>query len=157
MSLGVYGRLERKHQKQLFLRTFFGYLSITTGLLSIQLLPESISVSIQLAQVFSSALAGWLWAGENITVCEMISIVGGFFGVLITVNTSWFASGNKDMQARDNADLVAYPYYYLGVVIATSSVALSSINFFLLRAMGGGVNSNIKTCLLYTSPSPRDS
>lgn len=77
-------------KKSLFLRSFYGYGAIVAAMIAILLCPVSMSVSIMMTQVFMSALAGYFFNNERISRMEILSICGGFVGVLILTNEHFF-------------------------------------------------------------------
>ena len=70
-------------KKSLFLRSVYGFISIAGAMLSIKLCPTSIAISIMMTQVFVSSLIGYLLNDEYISKREIMSIIGGFLGVLV--------------------------------------------------------------------------
>lgn len=77
-------------KKSLFWRSFYGYGAIVAAMIAIKLCPVSIAVSIMMSQVFMSSLAGYLFNSEIISRMEIMSICGGFIGVLILTNERFF-------------------------------------------------------------------
>jgi len=69
-------------------------------MIAIAICPVSIAVSIMMTQVFVSTLFGFFLAGEKISVYETISIVGGFFGVILLVNDQLFSSDTTKSDKR---------------------------------------------------------
>jgi len=92
MGFKVFANFDLKTQKSLFLRSLYGYGAIVAAMIAISITPVSIAVSIMMTQVFVSTLTGFFLAGERISVYEMISIIGGFFGVILLVNDQLFAN-----------------------------------------------------------------
>ena len=83
--------LPSRIKNSIFWRSFYGYGAIVAAMAAIQLTPVSISVSIMMTQVFVSAIVGFLLANETLTSSEILSIIGGFTGVLLLVNDNIFA------------------------------------------------------------------
>lgn len=129
-------------KKSLFLRSFYGYGAIVAAMIAILLCPVSMSVSIMMTQVFMSALAGYFFNNEIISRMEILSICGGFFGVLILTNEHFFHAAGR---VRFAADQKKYPHYYIGVCTAVLYTVFSALNFYEMRKMGHGVHSSIKT------------
>ena len=77
-------------KKSLLLRSFYGYGSIVAAMIAIMLCPVSMSVSIMMTQVFMSALVGFFLNKEVLSRMEILSICGGFVGVLILTNEHLF-------------------------------------------------------------------
>lgn len=65
------------------MRSFYGYGSFLAALISIRLMPVSVSVAITMTAVFVTAILGWIIAGEKISNQEIITIVMGFGGVVM--------------------------------------------------------------------------
>jgi len=49
------------------MRSFYGYGSFLAALISIKLMPVSVSVAITMTAVFVTAILGWIIAGEKIS------------------------------------------------------------------------------------------
>lgn len=105
--------------------------------------PVSIAVSIMMSQVFVSTLAGYFFNKEIITRMEILSICGGFLGVLVLTNDSYFI--DAETKERHRADQRKYHYYYVGVGMAFLYTVFSALNFYEMRQMGHGLHSSIKT------------
>ena len=125
-------------------------------MIAIKLCPVSVAVSIMMMQVFGSALAGYCLSGEQLTCLEILSIIGGFCGVLVLTNHTLLSDkGDPELQ-RHVQDQKDYPYYYFGIASAFIYCLFSVFNFYEMRRMGKGVHSSIKTfyfgvcCVLFT-------
>lgn len=114
-------------------------------MIAITICPVSIAVSIMMTQVFVSTLTGFFLAGEKISVYEIISIIGGFFGVILLVNDQFFTSDHTKSDKRHKDDMDKYPYYYIGILMAILYTIFSALNFHKMREMGANVHSSIKT------------
>lgn len=77
-----------------------------------------------------SSLVGFLFAGERISVYEIIAIIGGFLGAMLVVNDSIFSDKNSAVNKRKNMDLDTYHYYYLGLCMAVLYTIFSSFNYY---------------------------
>ena len=77
-------------KKSLWWRSFYGYGAIVAAMIAIKLCPVSVAVSIMMTQVFMSAFAGYLFNNEIISRIEILSIFGGFIGVLVLTNEHFF-------------------------------------------------------------------
>jgi len=82
----LWNSFSTKIQSSLFWRSFYGYGSIVSAMLSINFAPESIAVSIMTTVVFVSVVVGYVFGGETISTYEILSISGGFIGVIMMVN-----------------------------------------------------------------------
>lgn len=98
-GLDMYKTFNAQTKKSIWLRTFYGFGSFLAALLSIKLMPVSVSVAITMTAVFVTALLGWVIAGETLSKDELYTIFGGFFGVVMLTNPSMFSSA-ADEQLR---------------------------------------------------------
>ena len=60
-------------------------------------MPVSLAVSMMMTTGFVTSIIAWLWVGEKLSLTEVIFIIGGFSGVLMLVNPSWFAHDFVDI------------------------------------------------------------
>jgi drug/metabolite transporter (DMT)-like permease len=119
-------------------RSLYGYGSICTTFLAINLMPVSIAVSIMMSTTFVTALLAYFISGESLSYGEIITITLGFTGVLILVNPSIFESdGNNDIEK--------YPHFILGCFYAIMFSIFSALNFLSMREIGNAVHSSVKT------------
>jgi len=58
-------------------------------MVAINFAPESIVVSIMTTVVFVSVIVGYAFGGETITRWEILSISGGFIGVIMMSNENF--------------------------------------------------------------------
>jgi len=98
------------------------------------------------ASVFVTCLFGWLFAGEKLSKEELIAVAGGFAGVLLLLNPSFFAGlGVSNLaKMRVGADMAAYPRFNLGLMFGGLFAVFSSINYMAIRAIGDNVHSSLK-------------
>ena len=92
-----------------------------------------------------SSIVGYFLAGEKISFYEILSIIGGFMGVMLMVNDSIFAPDYSKVDKRHAKDLQEFHYYYLGLLVACLFTIFSALNFHKMREMGANVHSSIKT------------
>ena len=83
-------KLSKEVRDSLLWRSIYGYGSIVTTLVAIQLLPVSIAVALMMSTVFVTAILAYLFAGESLNYSEVAAICGGFFGVLMLTNPTLF-------------------------------------------------------------------
>ena len=58
--------------------------------MAVYLMPVTIAVSITMTTTFVTSIIAWLWVGEKLSWKEILFITGGFMGVLLLVNPTWF-------------------------------------------------------------------
>lgn len=71
-------------------RSVFGYGSFVSTMISIYLMPVSVSVSIMMTTTFFTAIMAYLIHDEKLSIKEFMTIITGFFGVLLITNPHWF-------------------------------------------------------------------
>lgn len=90
MGYHSYCKYSADTRRLVALRNLFDW---TAGILlafSIQLMPVSQSVSLSRLLVFFTPLLAYFLINEKISVPEILTIAGGFTGVLLIMNPSWF-------------------------------------------------------------------
>ena len=134
-------------RSSLIKRSLYGFGSIVVTFMAIQLMPVSIAVSIMMSTSFVTALLAYIMMGEKLAVSEVLTIFGGFMGVVVLTNPKLFmhTTGNKafEMQAMMDAEL--YPHYGVGIICACMFAVFSALNFLSMREIGNCVHSSIKT------------
>ena len=66
---------------------------------------------------------------------EVVTIAGGFIGVLMIMNPSWFVGSSNELSKRSNQDQKAYPYYWIGIVMTISFAFVASIGVISIRIL----------------------
>ena len=89
-STAAYFRLSEKIRSSILWRSIYGYGSIVATLAAIQLMPVSIAVALMMTTVFITAVMAYFFAGESLSEYEILSICGGFFGVVMLTNPTLF-------------------------------------------------------------------
>lgn len=122
----------------------YGYGSFLASMISIFLMPVSVSVSITMTATFFTALIAYLLEGEQLSKRELSTIVIGFLGVLMIVNPEWFNPGSTVIK-RERQDSKNYPYYYFGAFFGVLFAILSAMNFITIRQMSNNMYVSLKT------------
>jgi len=65
-------------------------------------MPVSVSVSLSRLSVFTTPILAYLFDGETVSWKEVATIVGGFIGVLMIMNPSWFVESSNILQKRSD-------------------------------------------------------
>ena len=145
----TFRQFNSKIQWSLFFRSFFGCLAITGQVLSVELMPLSVAVSIMMMTVFTTAILAWIILGDALTPCEIFTIIMGTFGMFMFCSANIFAAETDEaMLQRDAADARAYPYYTVGVLVAVSVTFWMAFEFIAMSNLGGFVHSSWKTFTL---------
>lgn len=113
-------------------------------MISIYLMPVSVSVSITMTATFFTALIAYIIESEALSKREISTIVVGFFGVLMIVNPKWF-NEKSSIEKRTDKDFKTYPYYYLGAAFGLLFSFLSAMNFITIRKMSSNMHVSLKT------------
>ena len=77
-------------KKSVWLRSIYGFGAFIAAMISIFLMPVSVSVSITMTATFFTPLIAYLLEGERLSKREVATIMIGFLGVLMIVNPDWF-------------------------------------------------------------------
>ena len=113
----------------------------------VKYLPFIVSTSVLNASVFMTCLCGWLYAGEKLSKEELVCVAGGFAGVLLLLNPSFFSGlqlSDLALKMRVGADLAAYPRFNLGLMFGGLFAIFSAMKFITIRAIGDNVHSSLK-------------
>jgi len=113
----------------------------------IKYLPFIVSTSVLNASVFTTCLMGWLYAGEKLSKEEIFSVAGGFAGVLLLLNPTFFSGlqiSDLALKMRVGADLAAYPKFNLGIMFGGLFSVFSAMKFITIRGIGDDVHSSLK-------------
>ena len=116
-------------------------------MISITLMPVSVSVSIMMTTTFFTVILAFLIQKEAISWREQITILCGFCGVVLVSNPDWFNPQIKGsiLVRRELADEKEYPHYYLGCLFAILFAIFSGMNMVTIRDMGGNMYVSLKT------------
>jgi drug/metabolite transporter (DMT)-like permease len=137
MGYNEYKRLPSWVQGGVMSRSMYGFGSFIATLISIELMPVSISVAVTMMAVFVTTFLGWLIADEAMSKIEISSMIGGFMCVVILTNPDLlFENHNKELNMRDKEDEKEYPYFWVGVFFALLFTVFSAMNFITIRGLG---------------------
>lgn len=116
-------------------------------MVSIYLMPVSVSVSITMTTVFFTAILAYLIQAETLSWREVTTIISGFIGVLMITSPTLFNSEPKgsEFQHREKEDLKEYPYYWVGAFFGLLFALFSAMNFITIRDMSGNMYVSLKT------------
>ena len=90
MGLKMYNTFSFEAKKSVLIRTFYAYAAYGATMVSIFLMPVSVSVSITMTATFITAIMAYLIEREKLSLKELTTIFIGFLGVLMIVNPNWF-------------------------------------------------------------------
>ena len=130
-------------------RTIFGYVSIGTTVISIQLMPVSVAVSLMMLLGLTTSLLAYFLMDEVLSIPELCAILGGFFGCLLITNSDMFITNNDserlELLIRESEDDINYPFYGWGVFFAMLFCVCAALNCLAMRELGNMVHSSVKT------------
>lgn len=135
----------REVKISVLLRSFFGFGSFVSTMIAIYLLPVSVAVSIMMTTTFFTPILAWLIHDESISIPELITIVCGFFGVLMITNPDWFNHRSAALAMVMKTENFTNPTYLLGVVFAFSFALFAAMNIVTIRQMSGNMSTSLKT------------
>lgn len=124
-------------------RSLYGYMTVIFTFLAVYLMPVSIAVSIMMTTTFVTSIIAWLWVGEKLSVKEIVYISGGFAGVLMLVNPSWFRLDVHLTTQIEMKDKKEYPYELLGFLSAISFSIFSALKLITMRDIGNVIHSSV--------------
>lgn len=144
MGLKMYRSLSNEAKWSVWMRTMYAFGSYGATMISIFLMPVSVSVSITMTATFVTAIMAYILEGEKLSLREVMTIMIGFFGVIMIVNPDWF-NHSSTLSKRDEKDDKKYPYYYLGAFFAFLFAIFSAMNFITIRRMSNNMYVSMKT------------
>lgn len=114
------------------------FLDWTAGLLltfAIQLMPVSQSVSLSRLQVFFTPLFAYFIIDEKVSVAEILTIAGGFLGIVLIMNPAWFNASQygSDIEKQKQLDQIKYPYLFVGLVLSILFAIVSANCVIVIR------------------------
>jgi len=144
-GLTMFKQFPENRKSRIFWRSFYGYGSYISAMISIHLLPVSVSISITMSAVFATVLLGYLVAGERISAREVITIIGGTLGVVMLTNPLLFnkRNPNSNLVQREHSEHKQYPHYEWGIFFGILFAIFSAMNLISIRSIGGNIHSSI--------------
>ena len=112
---------------------------------AVYLMPVSIAVSIMMTTTFVTSIIAWLWVGEKLSMKEIIFITGGFMGVLMLVNPSWFRLDVHLTTQIEIKDEKEYPHEIFGFMSAIAFSIFSALKLITMRDIGNVIHSSVTT------------
>lgn len=134
-------------RKGVWVRSLYGFGSFFTSMMSIYLMPVSVSVSLTMTATFFTPLIAWIIEREIISLKEAATILVGFIGVLMIVNPRWF-NHPQSIHHRETKDHKEYPYYYLGVFFGLLFAYMSAMFFITTRRVTSNMYVSLKSYYL---------
>jgi len=92
--------LPKRMKISLLKRGIYGYGAAVSTVISIELMPVSISISIMMSTVFLTPIVAFFIRNEKLSCLEMSVITGGVMGMIILTNPSWFTRDTEYLQQR---------------------------------------------------------
>ena len=117
----------------------------TAGLLvtfAILYMPVSQSISISRITVFAVPILAFVLIDETISCLEILTIVGGFTGIIMIMNPTYFNSSSQSeiIGKRNSLDSAGYPHLYVGCFLSVLFALVAAMSIILVRIqnkMGG--------------------
>lgn len=101
MGMPMFQKFTYHVQINIIWRSIYGFGSFSCTMISIHLLPVSVSISITMSSIFTTMVLGWVLANEVLSGQEIASIVGGTLGVCMLSYPEYF---NKTHQGSSVAE-----------------------------------------------------
>lgn len=118
-------------------RCIVDYMGVAFMMLSVLLMPVSVSVSISRLQSFVTPVIAFFLIGETLGWAELLSLSGGFMGVIFITNPNLFQkeANNEQVNQRNTLERQIYPYYSLGIFLALSFAVASALSITIMRKL----------------------
>lgn len=144
MGYKLYQTFSTDVKKAIWIRAFFGFGSYITSMISIFLMPVSVSVSITMTVTWITAIMSYFINNEMLSWREISMIVIGFFGVIMVVNPAWFNS-NKLISLREKHDDKLYPYFGWGIFFAFLFSFVAAMHFITIKKITSNLYVSLNT------------
>lgn len=137
MGSKLFSQFPWQTQKYIIWRIAFGYGAFITSMLSVSLLPLSISTPLLMSSVFVTMIFGYFLAGEELSVREITTIVFGFIGIIIVmIPINEIPDGNNTQKNNDNL--------LLGLLSSAAFTICTAMKYISIRCIGENMHPSIK-------------
>lgn len=122
----------------LFWRCVFGAITTIFQVLSMQLLPMSLSVVLYWTQPIAAMVISWAFNGEKLSGFEVFSVGAAMLGVVMLSSPNLLSGGS----VSDAIDFEHYPKFYLGVIVSLTGSVMSGFAWLMVKRLGDSLNSS---------------
>lgn len=138
MGWKQFKRYPQELKRLIYLRCVIDWIASVLVIFAVMLIPVSLTVSVSRLSVFFTPLLAFIIDNEKVTKYEICTIAGGFLGVLMIMNPSFFDSSDDEMadiQERAEKDKKKYPYYYVGLIMTVLFAIVAAVGVVYVRVL----------------------